>query len=116
MKIAKDNSNKDKKKRLLLRDSKASDYLNFSPFLCFSCCFSSSSLIEWLNRPKKLHFELLSNYCVNLSATASSTEMMKVEDPADLRYWISPFISFTNFRLISRLIPSSVASPVLSNI
>lgn len=116
MKIAKDNSNKDKKKRLLLRDSKASDYLNFSPFLCFSCCFSSSPLIEWLNRPKKLHFELLSNYCVNLSATASSTEMMKVEDPADLRYWISPFISFTNFRLISRLIPSSVASPVLSNI
>lgn len=51
-----------------------------------------------------------------LLATASSTEMIKVDLPASLRYWTSPFISFTNFLLISRLMPSSDVSVALPNI
>lgn len=41
---------------------------------------------------------------------------MKVERLACLRYWTSPFISFTSFLLMSKLIPSSDVSALLPNI
>lgn len=65
---------------------------------------------SWL---KKVHSW---NHQLDLVATASSTDIMKVDRPASLRYWTSPFISLTSFLLMSKLIPSSDASASVPNI